>query len=58
MTRKDIHDAIDEVLTQHGHGEKVDIGWGEVTVSIKVQGGKPVLKVRERETDKEIKAVT
>lgn len=54
MTRDQAHEALDEALDELGVGGTT-MKWGSVTIEIKYESGRAVIRVRERETIKPIK---
>jgi len=56
MTRKELHDGLDDLLNEWGYDEEIPYHWGEISMRIIFQAGKITLKIRERETEKDVTA--
>ena len=52
MTRSEVYEKFDELFDEMGFDETVEMEWGTLNLSISFQGGKPVMLIKERETQK------
>ena len=55
MKREDYHKALDELLDHVGFEDNTEVKWGSVSVEVKYEAGKEVIRITERETSKPIK---
>lgn len=55
MTRQKLHKELDEVLDRLGFSSEITQTWGSILIEVKFEHGKEILKVKERETIKEVK---
>lgn len=52
MTREELYEKIDALLTEMGFEKEVEIPYGSIRFEVKFEAGKEVLTVIERETKK------
>jgi len=50
LTRKRLHQVIDEKLDELGYGETILIQYGKIGIEISFQDGKETIVLKERET--------
>lgn len=55
MNRTALHKAIDELLDEHGFEQDLTQKWGSFLLEVKFENSRIVLKVKERETVKEVR---
>jgi hypothetical protein len=54
ISRKELHDSLDDVLDDLGYEKNVDMEWGSILIQVQFEKGKIVLKIKERQTERPI----
>lgn len=52
MEREEIYRVFDELLDEMGFDREVKMEWGTLNLSISFQGGRAVMLIKERETQR------
>ena len=55
MTRRKFHSEVDELLNRLGFSDEIVMSWGSFVIEVKFENGREILKIKERETIKEVK---
>jgi hypothetical protein len=54
ISRKELHDSLDEALDELGYEKNVEMEWGSILIQVQFEKGNVVLKIKERQTERPV----